>query len=91
MEQKRHVGVPVTLLVILKSSKHIKERLIKSFRHSIAHGVIRSGPRLINVCNGTQLLNNFAFKAATLVIVKLGREAIMADEIIKEDSGSVLC
>ena len=83
MDQRRHVGLPVRLLVILKSSEHIKERLIKSFRHSIAHGVIRSSPRLINVCNGTQLPNNFTFKVATLVTVQPGREAIMTDEIIK--------
>ena len=41
---RRHVGLPVRLLVIPKSSKHIEERLIKPFWHFIAHEVIRISP-----------------------------------------------
>ena len=42
----------------------------------------------INAGNGTQLLNNLALKVATLIAVKAGGEAIMTDEIVKQDSGS---
>ena len=77
IHQRRYVSFRVRLLVLFQSTKHIKECLVETFWHSIAHRMIRSSPCLIFTGNGTQLLNNLAFEVATLVTVEERREPIM--------------
>ena len=78
---------PVRLLVVLERTKHVKERLVKAFWHSITHGMVRSSPCLIQTGNGTQLLNNLTLKVTTLVTMEARGEAIMTNDVIKQESG----
>ena len=87
MYQRRYVRLPVRLLVVLERPKHVKERLVKAFWHSITHGLVRSNPCLIHIGNGTQLLNNLTLKVTTLVTMEARGEAIMTNEVIKQESG----
>ena len=87
MYQRRYVRLPVRLLVVLERTKHVKERLVKAFWHSITHGLVRSSPCLIHIGNGTQLLNNLTLKVTTLVTMESRGEAIMTNEVIKQESG----
>ena len=87
MDQRRDIRFPVGFLVVLESTEHIKQRLVKTLWHSIAHRVVGRGPRFFYFGNGTQLFYNLTFESASLVAMETRGKAVMTNEVVKKTSG----
>ena len=91
VHKRGDMSLPISLLLLLKSSQHLQECAIESLTLAISHWVVWCGTTLLYPTEGTELFDDLSLEVPTLVAVQTSRKPVVHKEIVVENLSSCPC
>ena len=85
------MGLPISFLLLLKSSQHLQECAIESLTLAISHWVVWCGTTLLYPTEGTELFSDLSLTVPTLIAVQTSRKPIVHKEVVVENLSCCPC
>ena len=91
VHKRGDMGLPISFLLLLKSSQHLQECAIEALTLTISHWVVWCGTTLLYPTEGTELFDDLSLKVPTLVAVQTSRKPVVHKEVVVENLGCCPC
>ena len=91
VHKRGNMSLPISFLLLLKSSQHLQECAIESLTLAISHWVVWCGTTLLHPTEGTELFDDLFLEVPTLVAVQTSWKPVVHKEVVVKNLSCCPC